>query len=187
MIKATKCSFLNIQINDRRPKYMAKDEMKKVGFNLHLETIEKLEECLRLKNRQLSVTGATINKQELVEEMINDYYYRIQGSTNDADTVNKINTLVDDSVDAKFDSKIIKMIEQIAFNTFRIGKLSETILRTSCGTFEEQINKRMNVNHLSKEQAEEEFNNFIANDLFQPCPFVEAIDAELFDDEKGKE
>ena len=72
---------------------MAKTEMKKVGFNLPTETIDKLEETLRLRNEQLKVTGSSMTKQELVDEIINEAYYRIQGTTKDADTVNKINTL----------------------------------------------------------------------------------------------
>ena len=35
---------------------------------------------------------------------------------------------------------------------------------------------------ITKEQAVEQYNNWLSNELFQPSAVVEAIDAELFDD-----
>lgn len=161
---------------------MAKEDMKKVGFNLHTDVINKLDEALSLKNKQLSVTGSTINKQELVEEMINEYYYRLQGNTKDADTVNKINTLVDDSVEAKFDSKVIKKIEQILSICSRNSSLMEMMIRTTCGTYDEQIKRRMGDGRFSREEAEESLNDYITNQLFKPAIFVEVLDAKAYDD-----
>lgn len=50
---------------------MAKTEMKKVGFNLPTETIDKLEETLRLRNEQLKVTGSSMTKAYYVCGVIN--------------------------------------------------------------------------------------------------------------------
>lgn len=78
----------------------------------------------------------------------------------------------------------MKLIDQIAFNTYRNGKLNEIILRIFGGTYEEQINKRMSVNHLTRREAEEEFDDFISNELFKPCPIVDAVDEKLLDNEE---
>ena len=76
---------------------------------------EKFDECLRLENDRLSITGSTISKGELLEKMINDYYYRLQGQTNDAETVNKINQFIDDAAETKF-ANIEKKLDLISFN-----------------------------------------------------------------------
>ena len=161
---------------------MAKTEMKKVGFNLPTETIDKLEETLRLRNEQLKVTGSSMTKQELVDEIINEAYYRIQGTTKDADTVNKINTLIDDRVDEKFDSSVINTLKEIHIDNVRIREYVKALIRMTAGTYDEQIKKRMKDYGISKEQATEQYNNWLSNELFQPCAVVEVIDAELFDD-----
>ena len=161
---------------------MAKTEMKKVGFNLPTETIDKLEETLRLRNEQLKVTGSSMTKQELVNEIINEAYYRIQGTTKDADTVNKINTLIDDRVDEKFDSSVINTLKEIHIDNVRTREYVKALIRMTAGTYDEQIKKRMKDYGISKEQATEQYNNWLSNELFQPCAVVEAIDAELFDD-----
>ena len=161
---------------------MAKTEMKKVGFNLPTETIDKLEETLRLRNEQLKVTGSSMTKQELVNEIINEAYYRIQGTTKDADTVNKINTLIDDRVDEKFDSSVINTLKEIHIDNVRIREYVKSLIRMTAGTYDEQIKKRMKDYGISKEQATEQYNNWLSNELFQPSAVVEAIDAELFDD-----
>ena len=156
--------------------------MKKVGFNLPTETIDKLEEILRLRNEQLKVTGSSMTKQELVDEIINEAYYRIQGTTKDADTVNKINTLIDDRVDEKFDSSVINTLKEIHIDNVRIREYVKALIRMTAGTYDEQIKKRMKDYGITKEQAVEQYNNWLSNELFQPSAVVEAIDAELFDD-----
>ena len=156
--------------------------MKKVGFNLKVETIDKLEETLRLRNEQLKITGSTITKQELVDEIINEAYYRIQGNTKDADTSNKIKTLVDDRVDEKFDSNVINTLNEIRIDNVRTREYVKALIRMTAGTYDEQIKKRMKDYGLTKEQAADQYNNWLSNELFQPCAVVEAIDTELFDD-----
>ena len=159
------------------------DDKKQFTQRLRPESISHFNDCFKLVNEQLKVTGSEMSKGEMLEEMIDNYYYRILGKTNDAETVNKINTLIDDSVDAKFDGRVMKLLEQTAINTVRGNRLMELLIRISAGTYEEQIQKRMDRNQWSREQAEESLNDFIANSLFEPCPYVEAVDTEMFDDD----
>ncbi len=161
---------------------MANDNIKQFSQKIKAESIEKFDECLKLKNAQLQITGSSYNKGQLLEDMIDQYYYRIQGSTKDADTVGKINTLVDDSVEAKFDSKVIKKIEQILSICSRNSSLMEMMIRTTCGTYDEQIKRRMGDGRFSREEAEESLNDYITNQLFKPAIFVEVLDAKAYDD-----
>ena len=158
------------------------NDKKQFSQKLSADIIEKFDECLKLRNDQLSITGSTINKGELLEEMINDYYYEIQGKTKDVDTVNKIHKYVQDEVDINLNN-VIKSLGTLNFNVLRLNKLADVWFRLSAGNHDELVNKRMaQQNNLTREQAEEAVANFIANGLNDSCPYVEAVDAELYDD-----
>ncbi len=157
-------------------------DKKPFSQKIKIETIEHFDECLRLTNDQLSITGSSISRGDLLENMINDYYYRIQGTTKDADTSNKIKTLVDDRVDEKFDSAVVNTLKEIRIDNVRTREYVKALIRMTAGTYDEQIKKRMKDYGITKEQAVEQYNNWLSNELFQPSAVVEAIDAELFDD-----
>ncbi len=165
---------------------MSKDK-KLFAQKINDEVLDRFEECLELRNKQLTVTGSYINKGDLLEEIINDYYYRLQGQTKDAGTVDKINTYVEDSVKAKFDSNVIKVLEQALFILTRNSKMMEMMIRTTCGTYDEQIKRRMADGRFSKEEAEESLNDYIENQLFKPAVFLEVLDSKLSEENENGE
>lgn len=155
------------------------------------DTIDKLDECVKLRNNQLSITGSTINKQDVIVEMINEYYYKLQGQTNDVDTVNKINQFIDDGLESKL-SNVEKKIDMIAFNETRLNKLMEIFMRVSIGSEEERLNKLAGTwnqgygSASSYEQAKEIYNNWMNEIFLTSCPVVEAVDTILYNDENEK-
>ncbi len=168
-------------------------DKKQFSQKLNPDIIEKFDECLKLKNDQLSLTGSDINKGELLEEMIDDYYKSLKGITAKADENNKVIIdkdalilLVQDAVKIEL-KPYSKLLSQIAYNTYRVNKLSELLIRTSCGTSEELVGFIQNKDNITRREAEEKLSNYIANDLFQPCPYVEAVDSELFNEEGDEE
>lgn len=146
------------------------------------EYIDKFKECLRLENESLSITGSTINNGELLEKMIEEYYFRLQGKTNDADTVNKINQFIDDGIESRIANVEMK-IDSISFNELRTNKLLETFMRIAIGSKEERIRAKMLSDNLTREQAEKQYEEWEVRIFEEPSQIVEAVDTLLYDDE----
>ena len=160
---------------------------KTVGFKMSQETINKLDEALRLRNEQLSIAGATINKQDYIEELINNDYYRLQGQTNDVDTVNKINQYIDDGLETKL-SNVESKVDSIFFQNTRRNKLMDVFMRVAIGTKDEKIKKLLGTfdgygSADNQEEAEEMYNEWLNIMLSEPSPLVEAVDTLLYQDD----
>lgn len=143
--------------------------------------IDKFDECMKLENDKLSTTGSTISKGELLEKMISDYYFKLQGQTSDADTVNKINQFIDDGLETKL-SNVEKKIDLVAFNSSRTNTLLETFMRIAIGTKTERIKARMNADNSTYEEAEQEYNEWLDKMFKEKSPVVEIIDSMIYED-----
>lgn len=74
---------------------MAKEEYKKIGFNLSNNTIDKLNECIRLRNQEYSSFDVSYSKKDFITDLINKEYNRLIGESLDADVNDRLNQKID--------------------------------------------------------------------------------------------
>ena len=157
-----------------------------VAFDIRKSTRDRVNELYNEYNeKQIEITGKKVSKNQFIDDLLTNYYYQSKGSEmNDPIMDERITMLIEDAIKSRLE-KVMKNIYLLNQETQRTTKMAEILLRITAGTREEQINKRMRVHNITEEEAEESLDYYIENELFSPCPVVEAIDrkiAEEFDE-----
>ncbi len=158
-----------------------------VSFRLPQETIDKLDECLKIRNKELSRFNTEYKRTDLVNEILNEYYYQLMGSADRPILDEHISMYLEQTLKLYFD-RFNGILKKMLFNSYRNSKLLEMLVRTTCGTYEEQIKRRMADGRFSREEAEEGLNDYITNQLFKPAIFIEVLDSKLQEEnEEGEQ
>lgn len=165
------------------------DDKKTVGFKLTQEIIDKLDDSVRIKNEQLSISGAKTTRQDYIAELIEYGYFNLLGKKDEIDEVKLVHQTVEDEVALQF-KPIAKKVDYIAYHVLRMNKLMDVFMRVALGDKKEKIEKLkgtfkgyMNVTD-SDEEAEQLYAQWIDKMLSDPSPFVEAVDTLLYQDEQ---
>ena len=154
-----------------------------VSFRLSQDTIDKLNKCLDMKNKETEKFGVTYKRADLVEDIIKDYYYQKMGQEDRYITDEYISRRIDETM-SRFTDVTAQFLQGIHFNAIRNSRMLEMLIRITCGTREEQIEKRMRENEgFTSKDAERSLDGFIKNSLFAPAVFLTAMDKIYFSEQ----
>ena len=155
------------------------EEKRGVAFKFHEETIEKLNECVRMKNSQLKEFGCSMSKQDYLEEIIRADYFRLCGETKDADIAEKIDAMVAERVERHFDKAYEEKIDNLIYYGARANRLLEIFMRCALGTYDEQVEKRMEISEIGEEEAIQALNRFLKRLETEHSPQEEKAEEEI--------
>lgn len=154
-----------------------------VSFRLSQDTIDKLNMCLDMKNKETEKFGVTYKRVDLVEDIIKDYYYQKMSQEDRYITDEYISRRIDETM-SRFTDATARFLQEIHFNAIRNSRMLEMLIRVTCGTREEQIEKRMRENEgFTSKDAERSLDGFIKNSLFAPAAFLTAMDKIYFSEQ----